>query len=81
MRYITDDIKISSDESDGEKIETKYLAKTFLPRLPDKVRPQKRGVNKYWCEQCKILPEDEKERLVEYREKYYKIRKKACQQS
>lgn len=76
MRYITNVLKISSDESDGEKIETKYLAKTFLPRMPDKVRPQKRGVNK-----CKILPEDEKERLVEYREKYYKIRKKACQQS
>ena len=30
----------------------------------------------YGCEPYKNLPEDEKQRLIEYRKKYYKIRKK-----
>lgn len=44
-RYITDDLEISShnsDESDEGQIKTKYLSDLFLTRMCEIIRPQKR---------------------------------------
>ena len=44
--------------------------KVFLKKKKDK-RQQ------YGCKNYKILPENQKQKLVEYRKKHYKMRKKA----
>ena len=38
---------------------------------------EKEKKQQYGHEQCKNLPENEKQNLVEYRKKYYKMRKNA----
>ena len=39
IRYITDHLKISSEESGGEQIKTKYHVKSFLTRVCEIVNP------------------------------------------
>ena len=41
IRYITDDLEISSDDSVGGKVKTKYTIRYFLPRMCTTYRPQK----------------------------------------
>ena len=41
VRYITDDVKFSCDDSDGEYFKTKYSVWCFLTRLCKIVWPQK----------------------------------------
>ena len=43
--------------------------------LKKKTKTKKKG--QYSCEWYKNLPEDENQKLVEYRKKYYKMRKNA----
>ena len=58
------------DNEEGKEKKTLWkLSKYFLRR---KERKQL-----YDCERYKNLPEDEKQKLVEYRKKYYKMRKNA----
>ena len=40
-------------------------------------KKEKGKKRQYGPKQCKNLPEDEKQQLVEYRKKYYKMRKNA----
>ena len=39
-------------------------------------KEEKENEKQYSCERCENLSEKEKQKLVEYRKKYYKIRKK-----
>ena len=48
------------------------LVKDIKVFLKKKIKKQQNG-----CEQYKNLPENKKQKLVEYRKKYYKMRKNA----
>ena len=55
----------------------KRLQKKVLKDIKIFLKKKKKKKQQYGCERYKNLSEDEKQKLVEYRKKYYRMRKNA----